>query len=165
MQMSSNGIIGYEDGSMAFNCQDDLKWFQKICRGKICLVGRKTYENCGCIPDSLTVVVSKQCSGEWDRIIESGVLHIPELERFLVQTELCPVIVVGGKSLFEAFNEEYKVLFISVFDDELPARRNGFSAIYAPNHLNPFDQDSWGLKNVEEVNSEEFPRKNYMFVR
>lgn len=52
--------IGYQ-GKMPWHCPEDLKYFRKLTKGNVVIMGRKTFESIGNkpLPDRLNVVLSK----------------------------------------------------------------------------------------------------------
>ena len=54
-----NGLIGL-NGKLPWKCPDDLSWFQSHTRGKVVIMGRRTWESLPPLPDRFKIVVSRQ---------------------------------------------------------------------------------------------------------
>lgn len=59
---SSNGVIGYADGSLPFHLPEDLKNFKRLTTGQVVFMGRKTFESLpfsNGLPNRVNVILSR----------------------------------------------------------------------------------------------------------
>ena len=99
-----NGVIG-RDGGMPWRLPDDLKRFKGVTMGRVCLMGRRTFESIGRpLPGRTNLVLTRDRA--WSR---EGVLVEHDLNRALElgwalagdaasgDPERCPAVIGGGE--------------------------------------------------------------------
>ena len=118
---AQNGVIG-RDNDLIWHIPADLKRFKTLTTGKVCIMGRKTFESILAIlgkplPNRTTVIVSR--SGfQHERITTC-----PSLEEALEHAQSISddeVIVAGGASIYkQALSDNLidKIYFTRVLED------------------------------------------------
>lgn len=90
--VAANGVIG-RGGTLPWRLPDDLRHFQRLTRGHVLVMGRRTFESIGRpLPDRTTIVVTRQPDWWYDGVLTAS--GVPEaLAR---AAEIDPEVFVGG---------------------------------------------------------------------
>lgn len=98
MAVDSKWAIGYK-GDMLTRIPEDLKRFKDLTTGGVLLMGRKTYDATGALPDRETVVISRSMDKE------DGVHIVRDLDKLddYIKKNFPDkkIFLVGGASLIE----------------------------------------------------------------
>ena len=98
MAVDSKWAIGYK-GDMLTRIPEDLKRFKELTTGGVLLMGRKTYDATGALPDRETVVISRSMAEE------DGVHIVRDLDKLddYIKNNFPDkkIFLVGGASLIE----------------------------------------------------------------
>ncbi len=85
---------------MPWHFSDDLKHFKKVTSGNVVVMGRKTYEGIGVLPNRQFVVLSRKVEKHED---VKGVLWTPDTEEALSLSKDRDVFVAGGEQVYYTF--------------------------------------------------------------
>ena len=94
--VASNGVIG-ADNRLPWRIRSDLRHFRRSTLGKPLIVGRKTYQSTGLLPDRHNIVVTRDPT-----FLAEGAEVAPSLEAALdlaiawCAANECDEIVIGG---------------------------------------------------------------------
>lgn len=95
--VSSNGVIGFK-GHIPWMFKEDFSWFRTHTLGKVCVMGRKTYDsiidrNGQPLPDRTSVVITS--SAGMDCPYPNAFLSLSD-----VMMEYPDIVVIGGSQLY-----------------------------------------------------------------
>ncbi len=101
---SENDVIGI-NGKLPWSLPDDLRHFREITRGKIAIMGRKTYESIGRpLPDRRNIVISTSRNNiEGCEVYSSLGEALLKLALELKESPKEEIFVIGGSQLFSDF--------------------------------------------------------------
>lgn len=97
--LAQNRVIG-RDGQMPWRFSADLKHFKQVTSGNVVVIGRKTYEETGVLPNRQFVVLSRKVETHED---VKGVLWTPGIEEALSLSRDRDVFVAGGEQVYYTF--------------------------------------------------------------
>ena len=122
----SAGVIGY-DGDIVFHNPVDLAFFQQTTTGKICVMGRKTFESIGKIlPKRQTVILSKhpekvQASLKNYKVPDETPKPLvisnleKELPRICDELENYSVFICGGAEILSAYSHYVSAFIVTKY--------------------------------------------------
>src|SRR5215210_4692113 len=110
--MSLNRVIG-RDGEIPWHLPDDFRWFKKVTRGNVVLMGRKTFESLGKpLPDRTNIVFTRGPE-------IPGVLIVRDLAAFDPADFEVPVFVIGGSEIYAQLLPRCAELLLTVVKREV----------------------------------------------
>jgi dihydrofolate reductase len=110
--MSLNRVIGRQ-GKIPWHLPDDFRWFKKVTRGNVVLMGRKTFESLGRpLPDRTNVVVTRGPN-------IPGVSTVRDLMAFDPTDFEVPVFVIGGADIYTQMLPRCSELLLTVVQREI----------------------------------------------
>ena len=105
--VGKNNELG-KDNKLCFNIKEDMEFFKRMTRGKIVLMGRKTYESIGHpLKGRINCVLTSRPSE-----LEGNVLACVDIDAFL---ENCrdDVFVIGGASVYVQALPYAKMIYLT----------------------------------------------------
>lgn len=105
--LNTTGCIG-NNGSLPWNCKEDLHHFREYTRDSVCITGRKTYEELANKFPTSQYLLSKDrqvvvCSSTLTMAdIKYYNVSIMNMDEIISLMSIMDVIVIGGKTLFES---------------------------------------------------------------
>jgi dihydrofolate reductase len=110
--MSLNRVIG-RGGKIPWLLPDDFRWFKKVTRGNVVLMGRRTFESLGKpLPERTNVVVTHGPE-------IPGVLTVSDLAAFDPADFEVPVFVIGGAEIYGQMLPRCSELLLTVVQREV----------------------------------------------
>lgn len=117
--IDKNYGIGFEN-KLLVKIPDDLKNFKKITSNNVIIMGRKTYESIGVLPNRINIVLSSKTIHN-KKVITAH--NIQELEflvdsiqnHFKLEKEF---FVIGGGIIYELLSPYYDEIYITKIDKE-----------------------------------------------
>ncbi len=106
--MSQNRVIGYR-GNIPWHLPEDFKWFKRLTRGGVILMGRKTFESIRCkpLPNRINVVLSRSATF-------LNVTTITNLTDFNEDDYDAEVFVIGGAEIYRQLLPRCTDLFLTL---------------------------------------------------
>lgn len=145
--ISKNNCIG-RDNDLPWHIPEDLEFFKKMTKGKVVLMGRKTWESIPekyrPLPGRTNVVISRQL----DYKVPEGVYLFEDVDIALDYFKDQDIMVSGGGQIYEATIGRADTLYITHVEQEIPNGHAFFPKI---------DVSIW--KEVERTD-----REGYSFV-
>lgn len=119
--MAKNRVIGV-DGDLPWNIPEDMKFFRDTTKGKIMIMGRKTFESFPApLPKRFHIVISRQAEGvaetqdvAWVTSLEKAI----ELARKKIGQYPDEVMVVGGGEIYQQSMNLVDRIYLTVIDKE-----------------------------------------------
>lgn len=145
--MSKNRVIGRE-GRLPWRFPADLKNFKAVTSGNVVVMGRKTFEGVGLLPNRKLVVLTRHTpSCHTDT---NGVTWTPDVSEALSLSADRDVFIAGGEQTYLAFMDlaEYMMLTFLHMDVE------------GDTHFPRFDADEW-----ETVTARRGNRHSYLELK
>ncbi len=110
--MSLNRVIG-RDGKIPWHLPDDFRWFKKVTRGNVVLMGRRTFESLGKpLPERTNVVVTRGPE-------IPNVVTVRDLASFDANAFERPVFVIGGADIYAQMLPRCSELLLTVVQREV----------------------------------------------
>lgn len=112
--MDKNNLVGKSDGrfGLAWHYPEDLKFYKENTINKINIMGRNTYEAIGqALPNRQTYILSRN---ENYKVNDADVVN--SVEEVLQMSKTNEVMICGGVSVYECFNQYAKKIIISRID-------------------------------------------------
>jgi dihydrofolate reductase len=121
--MASNRVIGVENG-LPWDIPEDMKFFRDKTKGKIMIVGRKTFESFGKpLPGRYHLVITRQSDYKIDhpqvQVVPSLEVAIQEAKK-LMGTWPEEVCVVGGGEIYKQSLPFLNRIYLTVIEKEFP---------------------------------------------
>ena len=133
-----------KDGNLIWNIPNDLKYFKKVTKNKIIVMGRKTYESIGMpLPNRKNIVLTRQ------NIKIDNVKIVNNINEILNTKK--DVFIIGGESIYKEFLPYASNVYLTEIEDTKEADT------YFPK----FNKD---LYNKEIICKESYNNLNYTFV-
>ena len=149
--VSKNGVIG-QNNTIPWYLSDELKYFSRVTRDSILIMGRKTYESLPnkTLPDRHLVVVSKDHSSMINASAAPiNVVAVGDIkEAMLVSRSIqrisgsSQVFFIGGKEIIVAGLKEAGTLYVTEVDIEVSEDPSNIV-------VDPVDLNVWELKTTE----------------
>lgn len=109
MAADSKWAIGYK-GDMLTRIAPDLKRFKEITTGGVLVMGRRTYEATGALPNRETVIISRSMKDESMHIVHD----LSKLNEYLEENfPNKKVFLIGGASLIDQLIDEVDKAYIT----------------------------------------------------
>ena len=109
-----HGVIGYQDGRLAFRCPKDMKFFKSTTRGSAVIMGRKTWETLPKrkLDGRLNIVLTRQelTSQDPDLVFVSTV---DAAIRYAESRGYEDCYVIGGAETYQLFQSRLDRVLIS----------------------------------------------------
>lgn len=128
--IGKNGEIG-ADNKLLWNIKEDMEWFKQHTRGKVIVMGRKTYESIGKpLKGRINVVLTKDTTynPHPDVLVRHDMASI-----FLEFRNEMEVMVIGGEQIYTQFLPFANRLYLTEID----------KAFNADAHFPKFDRTHW----------------------
>lgn len=121
--MGANRVIGVDNG-LPWDIPEDMKFFREKTKGKIMIVGRKTFETFGkVLPGRFHLVITRNADyrvdhplvrvvGSWKEAVEEARKRIPEWPE-----EVC---VVGGAEIYRQSLPDLDRIYLTVIERDYP---------------------------------------------
>jgi dihydrofolate reductase len=119
--MASNRVIGVDNG-LPWNLPEDLKFFREKTKGKIMIMGRKTFESLPkVLPGRFHIVITRQADYTVDHP-DVRVVHSVEKAVEIAKTMIPPwpeeVCVVGGGEIYKQSLPYLNRIYLTVIEKE-----------------------------------------------
>lgn len=157
LAVDKNWGIG-KDGEMLFHIKKDLAHFKSYSLGKVCIMGRKTYESMGgALPDRENIVLTRNKDY---KVKDAKVFTDYRDVLAYIRERREEVFVIGGENIVEIFLEYCDEAIITKIYDRKEA----------DTFLHNFDLDKdWSLSEESDIMEENgvsfryvrYRRKNY----
>ena len=122
--MSRNRVIG-RDNQLPWHVPEDLQFFREKTKGKILILGRKTFESLGGkpLPGRLHIVITRQKDWNFEHPMVRKVMDVEsalKLAQQELQTGQWPdeVYVVGGSEIYKQTMPLLNKLYLTVMNFE-----------------------------------------------
>lgn len=99
---AKNGVIGVNN-TLPWDIPEDMKFFKDKTKGKVIIMGRKTFESVGHpLPNRLSIVITRQQGYKHD-----GIVVVPTLQKAIeyAKTQTAKygdeVFIIGGGEIFK----------------------------------------------------------------
>lgn len=144
--MDHNDVIG-KDGELPWRLRNDMKFFKEKTTGTKMVMGRKTFDDVGVLPNRETYVFTRNRSIELPKGVHAlhDIRSITELEG--------DVFIAGGAELYEKMIPHADVMYITLVDGEFDGDT------YFPK----WDFKSWKLVEEEAHMTEEGHEYTHIF--
>lgn len=118
--MAKNHVIG-KDNKLPWHLPEDLKFFKDMTRGKILIMGRKTFESLpGHLPNRYHIVISR------NKFVadEPDVAFVTSIEEALkLAAKLAPdwneeVMIVGGGEIYKQTMDKTDKIYLTVIEED-----------------------------------------------
>ena len=111
--VAKNGIIGSEN-DLPWYLPEDLKHFKELTTGKVCLMGRKTYESIlrrlgKPLPNRLNILVTR----DEDYKVPSEVVVYHDLDKAIEDYKDKELFIIGGGQIFSQTIDKADALYIT----------------------------------------------------
>lgn len=115
--MDRNGVIGV-NGVIPWKAPEDLLNFRRLTWNKRIVVGRKTYESIGNLPNRWSIILSRKILGDYIDFDRNTVVHdINEFFYFYGHYGLDEeVFVCGGKEIYKQFAKYIDRMYLTVIN-------------------------------------------------
>lgn len=151
MAVDTKGTIGY-NGKLLFHNPEDLKHFQTLTKGNICVMGRKTFESIGkVLPERQTIVFTRSIDrGEQaiEKILEKNplppntprpvpCLYIKDIADCvdLTQAARPTVYICGGAEIYYLFRKYVKSWLVTRYAVDVEKTKGILPKNYRPGKL------------------------------
>ncbi len=117
--MGRNRIIG-NNNRLPWNLPADMKRFKALTKGKIVIMGRKTFESIGKpLPNRTNIVITKQ-EIEIPGCIVTGSADSAWLHALVGNLDNTPgeVMIMGGASIYKQFLGMADRIYLTIIDDD-----------------------------------------------
>lgn len=104
-------VIG-NNNALPWHIKEDLKLFKELTVGRTIVMGRKTYESVGALPNRKTIVISRTMTSNTD------VMVFPTLNDVITHMGNDDIIIVGGESIYQQSLPLADVLIITHIQGE-----------------------------------------------
>lgn len=100
-----------KDGKIPWRISEDLKFFKQTTLNSVVIMGRRTFEQVGFLPNRITLVVSNTLSGDY---------VYKTLQDALNTVKGQTVYVIGGSQLYQEgyINSECDRIYLNVIDHD-----------------------------------------------
>lgn len=122
--MAKNRVIGINN-QLPWHVPEDLKFFRDTTKGKILIMGRKTFDSLGGkpLPGRLHIVITRQSDWKFDH---SLVLKVSSVDEAIaaaeqkIKNDKWPeeVFVTGGSEIYQLFMSKIDHLYLTEIDLE-----------------------------------------------
>ena len=149
--VSKNGVIG-QNNTIPWHLSDELKYFSRVTRDSILIMGRKTYESLPnkTLPDRHLIVVSKDHYSEINQSnaprnvvsvasIDEALLTCNTLQRILGKKD---IFFIGGKEIISKGFTYASRVFVTVVDIEVTEHKTNVV-------VEPINSEVWNLVKLE----------------
>lgn len=138
--MDMNRAIG-RGNTLPWQIKEDLRYFSKITKNKVVVMGKKTYESIGrLLPNRTNVIITRD---EDFRVKEAFVFN--DIEDVLHAFKSEEIFIIGGGQIYEAFLPYAQTLYITLIDLYLEE-----ADTYFPSYEEDFEQLIRGQENYSE---------------
>lgn len=143
--MGKNRIIG-KNNSLPWKLPEDMKRFKEITKGKLIVMGRKTFESIGKpLPNRTNIIITHDKNYKADGCVV--VYSVEEALKTAKGNE--EVMVIGGEQIFKLFLPKADRMYLTFIDEDFEGDA------YFPQ----YNKDEW-----KEVHREEHKNQQYKFV-
>lgn len=111
------------DNELPWRCKADLQHFRKLTTGKVCIMGRKTFESLPAPLKNRRVIIisanpTKELQSKVSDLNSHHLVESPEkaLELALSYTVSDEIMICGGATIYKAFLEYLDKAYISVIN-------------------------------------------------
>lgn len=123
MAVSNDGFIG-DGNTIPWRCREDMRHFATNTKGKVCIMGRKTFESIVPPLKDRTVIVVTSNENVAERITQTpNHIAVTSIERALTLASDISIngeiMIVGGKTIYEQTIQHTDQLLLSTIDIEL----------------------------------------------
>lgn len=118
--MAKNRIIG-KDNKLPWHIPEDMKYFRETTKGKIVIMGRKSWESIGCkpLPKRLNIVITRDQNYKAEGAV---VTHSVEESLERARAEMAAwdneVFVLGGAEIYKVAMPYLKRIYLTEIDQE-----------------------------------------------
>ena len=150
--ISKNNCIG-RDNDLPWHIPEDLEFFKKMTKGKVVLMGRKTWESIPekyrPLPGRTNVVISRQL----DYKVPEGVYLFENVDIALDYFKDKDVMVSGGGQIYEATIGRADTLYITHVEQEIPNGHAFFPVIDLPKwkEVERTDRDGYSFVTYKKI--------------
>lgn len=121
--MSENRVIGREN-QLPWSIPEDLQYFRTTTKGKVVIMGRKTYESLGRpLPQRTNIILSRSLEGASRNKLPEGVLHFSDWKKCLHYCEENfsdqEVFVIGGGEIYQLAWQNLDRVYLTVVHSEI----------------------------------------------
>lgn len=135
-----NRAIG-RGNTLPWQIKEDLRYFSKITRNKVVVMGKKTYESIGrLLPNRTNVIITRD---EDFRVKDALVFN--DIEDVLHAFKSEEIFIIGGGQIYEAFLPYAETLYITLIDLYLED-----ADTYFPSYEEDFEQLIRGQENYSK---------------
>lgn len=111
--VAKNNVIG-ADNDLPWYIPEDLKRFREITTGKVCLMGRKTFDSITRklgkpLPNRLNIVISR----DEDYPVPAGVLVYSDLQKAIEDYSDKDLFIIGGAQIFAQTMKLGKEMYVT----------------------------------------------------
>ena len=150
--IGKNMVIG-SNGKIPWHLPEDLKRFKEMTKGKIVVMGRKTYESInGHLPERLNIVITSQ-----KKYNAPECLLCPDIETvlyFAKQDKNSEVFFIGGESIFKEALKIADKMFLTFINQDFEGDA------FFPN----FNPNEWEQTGCEKGKTDDENSYEYWFV-
>ncbi len=117
--MGRNRVIGSKN-ALPWKLPADMKHFRELTRGKVVIMGRKTFESIGKpLPNRINIVVTSQ-DKEIPGCITTPGEDGPWLHALVAHLDGAPqeVMVIGGASIYKKFLPKANRIYLTLIDED-----------------------------------------------
>ena len=112
--LTQNRVIG-NDGEIPWHIPEELEHFKETTFGYPIIVGRKTRENIGELPERLNIVLSSSKTFDGEQTITA---RNKEVALEIAQENAEEVFIIGGESIYLQFIDQADRMILSWIDKE-----------------------------------------------
>ena len=127
--MVANRLIG-RDNALPWRLPDDMRWFRAQTMGKLCIMGRKTYDSLPDrfrpLPGRLNIVVTRN----HDYAAPGALVVHSVADALAAAGEVPEVIIVGGAELFRTLLPQVDRLYLTELDGAAEAQPEAHNVFF-----------------------------------
>ncbi len=118
---AKNGVIGVNN-TLPWDIPEDMKFFRDTTKGKIIIMGRKTFESVGHpLPNRLSIVITRQKGYQ-----HKGVIVVPTLKEAIEYAKTQTgkygdeVFIIGGGEIFKESMDIVDIIYLTRIHKDYP---------------------------------------------
>ncbi|MBN2880460.1 dihydrofolate reductase [Candidatus Woesearchaeota archaeon] len=113
--IARNGVIGCY-GKLPWDIPEDMAYFRRVTSGGVLIMGRKTFESVGVLPNRFTIVLSNVLMGEDEDFVY--ISSVSDAIQYASRLGASEVFVCGGSKIYSEFLDVVDRMYITHLNDD-----------------------------------------------